>query len=304
MSILSDILSRVKQQQPKRDVHPGLSSSVSAIKQEESRRRKILLFATIISIFTGLGLAAIYLTDRYALNKDSVTASQETRADGINQTAMPVEPTLPTTTPKIEPVAAPAKNKTHYVLTKPEALPAKHPTEAIESRKPEIPVEMQHPVPIQEEHIPGAKEQHIYAAVGYEKGDDLLSAASEYNKALEIEPDNYRIINKIAALLIKMGRHDEAAGYLKNSLNIRSDYIPALVNSAIVSAKTGENIEAENSLLKAISIDGTSQSALLNIALLYEREKRYDQARDYFSRLRKLGDKNGELGMQRLERMP
>ena len=79
---------------------------------------------------------------------------------------MPVEPTLPTTTPKIEPVAAPAKNKTHYVLTKPEALPAKHPTEAIESRKPEIPVEMQHPVPIQEEHILGAKEQHIYAAVG------------------------------------------------------------------------------------------------------------------------------------------
>lgn len=303
MSILSDILSRVKQQQPKRDVHPGLSSSVSAIKQEESRRRKILLFATVISIFTGLGLAAIYLNDRYGLNEVSVAASQKTREAGINQTTVPVAPTIPTATSIKGPAAKPAKNKTPSALTKPEALPAAHPTEAIESRKPEIPGEIQHPVPSREEHIPGAKEQHLYAAEGYEKGDDLLNAASEYNKALEIESDNYRIINKIASLLIKMGRNDEAAGYLKNSLNIKSDYIPALVNSAIVSAKMGKNTEAETSLLKAISIDGTSQAALLNIALLYEREKRYDQARDYFSRLRKLGDKNGELGLQRLERV-
>lgn len=303
MSILSDILSRVKQQQPKRDVHPGLSNTVSAIKQEESRRRKILLFATVISIFTGIGLAAIYLNNRYGLNEVSVAASQKTMEAGINQTAVPVAPTIPTATSIKGPAAKPAKNKTPSALTKHEALPAAHPTEAIESRKPEISGEIQHPVPSREEDIPGAKEQHLYAAEGYEKGDNLLNAASEYNKALEIEPDNYRIINKIASLLIKMGRNDEAAGYLKNSLNIKSDYIPALVNSAIVSAKTGKNTEAENSLLKAISIDGTSQAALLNIALLYEREKRYDQARDYFSRLRRLGDKNGELGLQRLERV-
>lgn len=306
MSILSDILSRVKQQQPKRDVHPGLRSTVSAIRQEESRRRKILLFATGISIFAGIGLAAIYLTDRQGLNNVNVTALQKTREADINQTAVPVAPTTPAATSKKEPASEPAKNKiakanTPSAITKPEALPAAHPTETIEFRKPEIPGEMQHPAPSQEERIPGAKEQHIYAAEGYEKGDDLLNAASEYNKVLDIEPDNYRIINKIASLLIKMGRYDDAGRYLKTALNIKPDYIPALVNSGIVSAKTGNSGEAENHLLKAISIDGTSQAALLNIALLYEREKRYDQARDYFLRLRKLGDKNGELGMKRLD---
>lgn len=318
MSILSDLLSRAKQQQPKRDVPPGLRGTVSSIKREESRRKKMFIFAGVISIFTGLGLAVVYITGYYGSDKvEGILASKMKKYPGTGQTmetssAPPPAPSVRKETLKAVPHVTTGRRAAQIKKTDAGPVVAKsdipeHDESSVVSpvKASELPIaektgDAAHKVPDQDMPAPGLKESYLYAAERYENSGDIASAASEYQKVLDLEPKNYRVMNKISFLLIKMGRFDEAERHLNSALLIRQDYVPALINAAIISASTGKITEAENYLLKALSIDPANRSSLLNLALLYEKEKKNDDAREYYSRLRRLGDKNGDMGIQRL----
>ena len=141
----------------------------------------------------------------------------------------------------------------------------------------------------------------FYFARNHEKSGNLPGAVESYRKVLEIDPGNYRTMNNIAALLIRMNLWEESLGYLQSSIQLNDHYVPALINLGIVHARNGNSSEAERALLKALSLEEQNRSALFNIAALYENEGYYDKARGYYQRLQTLGESEGINGMKRLD---
>jgi len=141
----------------------------------------------------------------------------------------------------------------------------------------------------------------FYFARNHEKSGNLPGAVESYRKVLEIDPGNYRTMNNIAALLIRMNLWEESLGYLQSSIQLNDHYVPALINLGIVHARNGNSSEAERALLKALSLEEQNHSALFNIAVLYENEGSYDKARGYYQKLQTLGESEGIRGMKRLE---
>ena len=141
----------------------------------------------------------------------------------------------------------------------------------------------------------------FYLARNYEQSGDLSRAVENYKKVLQIDPQNYRTMNNIAALFIKMNLWEESLDYLQNSFKLKNNYVPTLINLGIVYAKKERTSEAESSLLKAISLEEENRAALFNIAVLYENQGAYDRAREYYQRLKILGKSEGMEGLRRLE---
>jgi Tfp pilus assembly protein PilF len=92
----------------------------------------------------------------------------------------------------------------------------------------------------------------------------------------------------------------EAMDELRNSYKLKKDYMPTLINIAIVYANTGNYARAEKYLQKALETDPINVDAIFSIALLYEKQQRLNNAAAYYARLQKLGDARGGLGLERV----
>ena len=84
------------------------------------------------------------------------------------------------------------------------------------------------------------------------------------------------------------------------AVNIKKDYVPALINLAVANARTGNTSAAETYLNNALMIEPDNQSVLLNYAVLYEKKGDYTRASEYFLKLNRLGNVTGSLGLARI----
>ncbi len=155
-----------------------------------------------------------------------------------------------------------------------------------------------------EEAMPvlGSKQtyHHLYKAIRSEKSNEYVNAIAIYDEILKIEPKNHIIMNKIASLLMKMDMWKEAMDRLRESYKLKDDYIPALINIGIVYANTGNYSRSEKYLHKALAADPIDVNAIFTMALLYEKQNRFNQAAAYYARLQKLGDPRGGSGLERV----
>jgi len=159
-----------------------------------------------------------------------------------------------------------------------------------------VPEQIKAPPKIDQENL----DLLLYAARSCENRRDYRAALENYRKALAIDNDNYLLMNNMAGVLIAMGAHPEATTYARLALGIRKDYVPALINLGIAQIKVGETATGEGSFAKALAIEPQNRKALLNLALLQERSRNFENARDTFGRLASLGDVQGNLGMARI----
>ncbi|MBI5588108.1 MAG: tetratricopeptide repeat protein [Deltaproteobacteria bacterium] len=310
MSHLTDLLSKIKQADQKKEVPPGLSESISSIRRREPGKRRIVFFVVLISAALVLGLAASYLTDHLKGGP-----SESPSSSGPSASAQP--PLQPqealfdkeaakkseSRTARDNSVTPDVEKKTRTEKSAPLSEPAPStPRKAALSSDGSLKESY-------EERTDGKdsteeKTGLFYRARSYELNGDLPKAVQTYEKVIEMEPLNYRAMNNIASLYIRMDRTKEALGYLEGSVRLKGDYVPALINLGIIQAKAGKAAEAESSFLKALSFDGSNRAALFNIAVLYENALRYDKAREYYRKLELLGDTEGTNGLKRLAYRP
>lgn len=130
---------------------------------------------------------------------------------------------------------------------------------------------------------------YLYAGYLCETRNDLAGALDWYKKAVLVTPNDVRLLNKIAFILIKMSLHDEAAGYAEKALSSKGDYIPALVNMGIIHAHQGNLDEALRFFESALKLDNTNTSALYNLMLLCKKKGDYMRAEDIERKLKALG---------------
>ena len=320
MSLITDLLSKVKQREGSRDVPPVLKDAVIRARAErQTRRRLALLLAVVLLIVCG-GFGVVYLIE-------SLTApSPVVRA--------PV-PTAPAFEPASQPLipAAPVKEQADA------ATSAKSP--AAEARA--AAAEMKKPVPalshgkkaaakkyvaentqeaessmgeIRRDKASGAetagkakaqkilsrddKDFALYAARTYEAQGKYSQALSQYRDALALEPNNYAVLNNISSTLISLASYEESLKYAQRALSLKKDYVPSLVNMGIDYGYLGNAGEAENCFRKALSIDPGNRYGLLNLALLYERQGALEKADQNYARLAREGDVQGLMGSARI----
>ncbi|HCC69314.1 MAG TPA: hypothetical protein DEP99_05450 [Nitrospiraceae bacterium] len=332
MSILADILSKVKHPEPRRDIPPGLRSTVSALRKKELNKRQVIILVSLAVLALSSGSVTVYLMQTFLprITESNVSRAVVPGKDVVSETAE-VELHTIIKQPDYKPESPPKAVEPHTTIKQPEykpeykkeeikrkpALKPESPPKAKEIARKEKPkveeaVTAKKQVPssnrVKEQPDISAKvraseikDLYLYKGGDYEKRGDYSNAISSYKKVLDIEPRNYRVINKIAYLLILIDLYEEALKYLKNALSIKHDYVPALINTGIVYAKAEKFSDAEKYLLNALSLEDANQSTLFNIAMLYEKQGKYDLARQHYLRLKRLGNVQGRLGIERLE---
>jgi thioredoxin-like negative regulator of GroEL len=344
MSILSDLLSKIRQPLPSKEVPPGLRSTVSAIKKKESNKRRIVIIIALSVLAVSSGFVLVYLTEVYLKGGVKQTAYQRGITGGpVAQQAIP-SPSVSDKGPKEERRQATdnkqvadrrrqngektVNNGINEKRSSPETIRSRsQPGPSTRTPMKVTPSSLQ-PVeghdkketilgipeggqPVQQEgqkvttkaerlHDTSEKDLYLYMARAYESKRDYTNALLSYKKVLGIEHGNYRVMNNIASILIKLNLYDEAKTYLQKALDLRADYVPAIINTGIVFAKNGETKDAENILLRALMIEPDNRDALFNLAILYEKRGSFEKARQYYSQLKQIGDPRGESGLERI----
>lgn len=133
------------------------------------------------------------------------------------------------------------------------------------------------------------KNYFIYTAHEKETKGDLPEALLWYKKAVDIDPEDVRLLNKVGYVLIRIGFYSQAEHYIGRALEIDKNHVPALVNRGIVYANQGQPDKAEKSFDLVLEKDATNVTALYNLMLLYRKQGDYMRALEISAKLNALG---------------
>jgi Tfp pilus assembly protein PilF len=316
MSLLADLLSKIKQPQTKRDVPPNLINIVQGSARKSADKRRIVLLACLFAVAILTGIFLVYFTrtlsERSASDISITPRRQVLTAEKQLQGGEGTAPGHPEISKSAETVQ-PSKSK-EAVQSKETAVPAvvasKKQERAVHSapaperkvkdilpRLEQVIVKQEAPDTIRNE---SGIDAFLYSASELEMKKDYHGALANYKKALVIDQNNYIIMNNIAYIYLSLGLISESVNYSKKVLELNKDYVPALINIGIASAKSGDISAAEGYLDQALKLDPDNKNVLLNIAVLNELQMNYSRAFEYFSRLMKSGDVSGMLGLARI----
>jgi len=112
-------------------------------------------------------------------------------------------------------------------------------------------------------------EPYLNLAVEYGRRDQLDLALEYYQKALQLKPDDPKVMNDYAVTLLAANRFDQALALYQEILKTDSTNVNALSNLAMIYARGGDNQKALSTYSKIISVDPEFKDAYFNRGLLY-----------------------------------
>ncbi|MDH7600398.1 MAG: ammonia-forming cytochrome c nitrite reductase subunit c552, partial [Sedimentisphaerales bacterium] len=121
----------------------------------------------------------------------------------------------------------------------------------------------------------------------------------EYTRCLAAQPHRPQSQYNLANVLMDNGDYQRALRHFIYAIQLRPDYLPAIVNAALCFDQLGRPAESESMLRRAISIDPNSIPANLNLALLLGQQGRLDQAARQFQAVLEL-DPNNAIALYNL----
>jgi Tfp pilus assembly protein PilF len=308
MSILANLLKKNDPRQETGQIPPGLLQSVSsAAPGKNSRRTYLVIGAVAAAAIAGGGLLVVYLQTRTPSSSSLTgqvippqsqmaakvveTPVPQMQQSSVRTVAAPVTSTLKTKAP----VARQTAEKTAPSPRHLQATGAKHATAASTAPRETPAVERKAVVKDR-----ASLDAYLFAARSAEARRDYSQAMYQYRKALEADPHNYRILNNLASTSLSMGMFADALGYANRALQLKGDYVSALVNGGIAQGRLGNESGARAMLGRAVAVDPVNRMALYNLALSQERSALLDDALSSYRRLSDMGDAQGMLGMARI----
>ncbi|MBF0558688.1 MAG: tetratricopeptide repeat protein [Nitrospirae bacterium] len=334
MSLLADLLSKVKHDGFKGDVPPNLKQVVADSAKRSANTRKVVLLSVLMLVAVITGFGSVYLLKTFVKPAPVPPVASFPQPGDAAKTASPAvttpaPPPIPAVTASAaatapsqsEPAAQvkPGHKKSPSAKTKPlpssstedQTPPAQEGQDkspAVKAHKHAIKETASSPKEQKQTGQPAGeeiekKDMYLYAAKASEARKDYQQALANYKRALDADPassGNYIIMNNIAGIMIQRGLYDEALRYAGNALIIKEDYVPCLVNMGIASIKLNDTKEGEKYLSKALALDSSNRNALINLALLHEKTAEYDKAYSLYYKMAELGDIRGYFGLARI----
>jgi len=316
MSLLAELLSKIKQPQTKRDVPPNLKNIIQTSARKSADRRRIILLSVLLVVAVLTGTFLVYFTRTLSEKSVSdIAAPGRERAELTKRQIQskegnsPGQPEISKSAESVQPLKS--KEPVQDIKAgKPEVVKSKkredvsYAAPGIGSRGKEMLPDLEQVIVKNESPNKGLSEfeldTFLYSAREFEMKNDYQGALLNYKKALEKDKNNYVVMNNIAYIYLKLGLTEESVRYSQMASEINKDYIPALINLGVASAKAENISAAEGYFNHALKLDPNNQNVILNLAVLYERQMDYPRAHNYFSRLSKSGDLSGTLGLARI----
>ncbi|MDK9719124.1 MAG: tetratricopeptide repeat protein [Trichlorobacter sp.] len=307
MSILANLLKKNDPHQETGQIPPGLLQTVSSTASgKNSRRTYLVIGAVAVAAIVGGGLLMVYLQTRISTSPTltrPVLPPQPQMAVKAVDAPMPQAPVSSSRAVAAAVVAAVKPKVTGIRQTSEkggasarhlQASGAKH---AAVSPAPRETTAVERKAVVKDR---SSLDAYLFAARSAEARRDYGQAMQQYRKALDVDPHNYRILNNLASTCLSMGMFDEALGFANRALQLKGDYVSALVNGGIAQGKLGNENGARSMLGRAVAVDPVNRSALYNLALVQERSALLDDALNSYRRLSDIGDAHGMLGMARI----
>ncbi|TAN41675.1 MAG: tetratricopeptide repeat protein [Nitrospirae bacterium] len=144
------------------------------------------------------------------------------------------------------------------------------------------------------------RDAYLYTAQTYEARKDYDKAMLNYKKALELDPQNYILMNNAGTAALNKGLYEEAIKYYNSALALKQNYVPSLINLGLAYIRTNKQAEGEAYLTKAVKIEPLNKMALLNLGIFHELKDNYENAANYFAEISRMGDQQGYLGLARV----
>lgn len=322
MSLITDLLSKIKQDQSKRDVPPILRDAVVESNSQKRVQKRLALALVIVLAFVAVGIGAIYLMDY--LKEPSLIASIPDKKVPVNQPPPQVSAPLQKSQPEVKTHEAHLgdQKETETVVAHGRAKDSTTPPHGTKSTKTRYAYRVKPKVSgtageLQQREAESAAERHerqenvekisrydkdfyLYGARTYEMQGKYSHALSNYKKVLTIEPNNYIVMNNISSMLIYLHSYEEAIRYARKALNIKKDYPSPLINIGIGYGYLGKVSESERYFQRALAIEPINHNALLNLGILYEKQNSLNKANECFIKLSDTGDVQGYLGRARI----
>jgi Tfp pilus assembly protein PilF len=322
MSLITDLLSKIKQDQSKRDVPPILRDAVVESNSEKRMQKRLILALVIVLVFAAIGIGAIYLMDYF--KETSLIASIPEKKIPANQPPPQVSVPLQKSEPEVKAPEAHLgdQKETETVVARGREKDSKispHRTKSTMTRyayhfKPKVSGTVGE---LQQHEAASAAERHeqqengeeisrhdknffLYGARTYEMQGKYSQALSNYKKVLALEPNNYIVMNNISSMLIYLRSYEEAIRYAQKALNINKNYPSPLINIGIGYGYLGKVSESERYFQRALAIEPSNHNALLNLGILYEKQNSLNKADGYYIKLSDTGDVQGYLGRARI----
>ncbi|HMK43158.1 MAG TPA: tetratricopeptide repeat protein [Dissulfurispiraceae bacterium] len=301
MSLLADLLAKLNQREGAGDIPPGLRRIVQQDAQKKTMRKRIISLSVLMLAVILLGIGLLYGVKSY-INAPVRTIAQTPvvspsappippRADAVPQETLKQVQKDRGTTPEVAPAppkAAPAPDKG--------GTPAQKDGEGSQIGGLRQTIRSM----VQPSDRRTERDLALYTAKTHEARRDYPQALADYQRALELDPKNYVIMNNVAGTLLRMGRPGDATSFAAKALSMKADYVPAMINLGAAYAQTGNSADAERYLTRAAALDPANRPVLINLALLYEKAGESDRAVTYYTRLADFRDAQGMLGLARI----
>lgn len=306
MSLLADLLSKVTHPESKRKIPPHLKDII--IRDSIQKKKIILISASFVAvIISGIVIVQLISSLTESSKKKVAVKTEEARVKTEEERVVKL---VPSKEDFVGTQKVPVAEKIQPLKKTEEVKALKKDTVPERLQKPPAPVKKEEPKPEapKKKTIDTAlRDAHLYSARNYELKKDYSKALSEYRKVLEIDKDNFTVMNNMAYILLEMGLVNEAIKYSQMAVDKKKDYVPALMNLGIAYARIEDTTfgeeshrQAETYLKRALTIEPDNKTVILNLAIFYERKGDYPKALEYFLKLTGLADVTGSLGLARI----
>jgi hypothetical protein len=323
MSLLADLLAKIKPENKEGGVPPNLAHAISDLRNRRVLRRRLVFagVAVFLLVLAGFGAIRYFSTLSGPSFSTKVPDANTPRAVGATPSSTtavlsqpvqrretgpsPIGPSIETkqaatAVEKVKPepghsatVETPLKK-----ATKTRQIYETYTEDELKSGEKGEPYGRR--AGPSKELLMAEKDSLLYTARGYEDGRDYEQALLFYKKALALDEANYAIMSNMAGTLIKAGRFEEAMKYSRESLEMNKNYTPALINLGIAMAQSGRSTEGKTFLSKALALEPSNGYALLNLGILFEKGKDFAEAEKVYGKLTRLGNAQGDFGSARL----
>ncbi len=138
----------------------------------------------------------------------------------------------------------------------------------------------------------------IYQSYAYDRRggfnrESAANAVAEFEKALEIEPNDLETLQALGGLKLDMGDAEAAEKHFLRALEVAPADSRSLAGLARIYIASGETEKAIEALEQVVQSDGGNRRSLESLARAYEEVRRFADAADIYRRLMEDTGSNG-----------
>jgi Tfp pilus assembly protein PilF len=319
MSLLVDLLSKTRTKESRKDIPPGLRRTVVDGTYKKKTRRKVIVLSVLVLIVFLAGFGTIYVTEMFKASLSTTIATKTHARQPIPTKSIrdEVPPNPSKADAQVNAITLVPKSLLPETGSqeKPKSARESSPRMAsnvVKDREPSIPATVKTQVQgtgktgnseklnIEKGQQKTNKDVYLYAARTHEARSEFKQALEYYMKALELDPANYIVMNNIAGVYIRLTLYNEALSYSNKVLEVKTNYVPSLINAGIAQVSLGNFSEGEGFLTRAATIEPLNKLAIFNLAVLCEKQGSNDRAFENYFNLSQMRDIDGCLGAARI----